>query len=88
MGYNQIKIRILYENHKNLETIEDALELLELKSLGYFHNFIQKESSENICAICDEHAKLHYYENLHDLENGVYENLDQIKEQIKRALSQ
>jgi hypothetical protein len=40
MGYNQIKIRLLYENHKNVETIEDALELLELKSLGYFHKFI------------------------------------------------
>jgi hypothetical protein len=55
-----------------LETIEDVLELLELKSLGYYHHFIKKESSENMCAICDEHANLHYYENIHDLENGIY----------------
>jgi hypothetical protein len=59
-----------------LETVEDALELLELKSLGYFHYFIKKVSNENECAICDEHANLHYYENLHDLENGLYEDLD------------
>ena len=55
-----------------METIEDVLELLELKSLGYYHHFIKKESSENMCAICDENANLHYYENIHDLENGIY----------------
>ena len=28
-----------------------------------------------ICAICDEHANLHYYENLNLMENGVYEDV-------------
>jgi hypothetical protein len=76
MGYNQRKIKLLFENNNSVCTIEDALELLELKSLGYFHKFIQKEAYEHICDICDEHIRLHYYENLNDLENGVYDNLD------------
>lgn len=66
LGFTLKTINLLFEKHPEVESVEDALQLLEKAELGYCHKFYTKvghAQGTGLCAICSEAMDMHYEYN-------------------------
>ena len=54
MHYSLIQIDTLFDNEPGIETLDDALQMLEKTNQGYLHKFVPDRLNNNLCKICHD----------------------------------
>ena len=70
MDYTLDQINTLFENEA-IKNVEDALEKLEKKTLGFEHTFTVVGRVSLRCLICNHRRDAHLEHSLENLQNGM-----------------